>query len=316
MFPGRVYLMASIFEAIRASTRISTRICLPLLFMATTLSGVHANDQSRGNPALADELRKAARVGDLTRVDELLGMGIDPDARRDNNRGWTALELVAMGLHSDVLEAILAESPGLQGQQLLDKKLELEVTIAKRLIDAGAKSFERSLLRTSNPKLLRLIVESGGPPNLAWKRALASNDTDLIRFLVRAGATFDAEVGHRSVPFVQAGTWSSVEVLETLIDLGADPNATTEFNKTALHAACERGRELEVIERLVELGVDPSRRDKNGRLAVQGLRDSPKARVYLEGLARAQQPIVPSNHAVDQVDALIDRAARPGWRGE
>lgn len=290
-----------------------TQPCLTLLITALAVATAFADERQEEDPALANALRKAAKAGNLAKLDEVLATGIDPDTRGANNRGWTALELISMGLGQEGYETLHSQSPDLPGEQWEQKKHELEAAVAKRLIDAGANSFAKSLARTSNPVLIRLMVESGGSPNLAWKGAIASDDPELIRFLVGAGATFDAEVGNRSPPFVHAGAWSSISVLEVMVELGADPNARSEFNATALHGACSRGRDLDVIKKLIELGVDPTLRNNNGKLAWQRSRMSAQGRAYLEEvLAEARRP-GEATYTVDQIDALIDRVTDQGW---
>ena len=67
-------------------------------------------------------------------------------------------------------------------------------------------------------------------------------------------------------PLNSAAAGRRLDVVEALLDAGADPNARSHAGFAPLHAAAEHG-DRELVERLLERGADPSAPLDDGRLA-------------------------------------------------
>lgn len=63
--------------------------------------------------------------------------------------------------------------------------------------------------------------------------------------------------------FGHAGSGRAIDVIDLLLERGADINAATSAGVTALHRAASMG-EMELIAALIERGADPTLKDKSG----------------------------------------------------
>jgi ankyrin repeat protein len=100
---------------------------------------------------------------------------------------------------------------------------------------------------------------------MSW--AARADAVDAISALHRLGASLDANV-YQGTPLVWAAAQGRVAAVRLLLSLGASPSARGTFGgpqhgvgTTALHHAAESGH-LEVIEALLEAGADPTITDE------------------------------------------------------
>lgn len=97
-----------------------------------------------------------------------------------------------------------------------------------------------------------LAIESG---DVAKVRRLAEHDSRVLSARRRDGST----------PLMHAALWAEVEVLQALLDLGADVNASNSHGATALMLGA---KELEKVERLVAAGARLDAMTEAGRTAL------------------------------------------------
>lgn len=101
-----------------------------------------------------------------------------------------------------------------------------------------------------------LVVGPGGTP-------------EEIRALVAAGADLEARSEGNMTPLMATASNGPVENVLTLLELGADPLATSHQGYTALHYAANRMDEAgAVIEALIVAGSDVNARTREGRTAL------------------------------------------------
>jgi ankyrin repeat protein len=129
-------------------------------------------------------------------------------------------------------------------------------------------------------EFVKQLVALGADVNLAQKKGVPGRG-----ILGRVGAT----------PLIAAASTSDVELVRTLLDLGADPKITNADGTTPLLAATGVGvgapeeaagseaEALQVVEILLKLGADVNAVDRNGETAMHGsaYRNHPKVVEFL-----------------------------------
>ena len=233
-------------------------------------------------------------------VEALLVAGADPNAR--SGRGFTPVLFAAREGHVDVLEALVRAGadvddalPSNGMSALVLAVYNAQYDFAKSLLDLGADpdtagngwTALHQVVWTRRPNLGR------NPP---FPVPLGELDAfDLVRALAAAGTDLDARQtaeprdGNRnmlnrvgSTPFLQAAKVADTEMMQLLVDLGADPSVTTEQGVTPLMAAAGVGiwkigenpgtnaEALAAVELAWELGNDVNAADTNGDTALHG----------------------------------------------
>ena len=134
--------------------------------------------------------------------------------------------------------------------------------------------------------MAKYLIEQGADPNVicdtshatALVAACRGNKVDLVRMLLAHGAQpngvnrGDKSIDYYYFPLAVA---RSAEVVELLVNAGADVNAANQYQETALHwlaqlesdeLAHPRGQgQLAAMAALIRLGADPDLRDMHGR---------------------------------------------------
>lgn len=259
-------------------------------------AAVDAVEGWRGQTALM----WATAQNEAAAVESLLDAGADPNAR--SGRGFTPLLFAAREGHVDVLEALVRAGgdvddalPSNGMSALVLAVYNAHYDFAKSLLDLGADpdtagngwTALHQVVWTRRPNLGR------NPP---FPVPLGALDAfDLVRALAAAGADLDARQtaeprdGNRnmlnrvgSTPFLQAAKVADTEMMQLLVDLGADPSITTEEGVTPLMAAAGVGiwkigenpgtndEALAAVELAWELGNDVNAADTNGDTALHG----------------------------------------------
>jgi ankyrin repeat protein len=111
---------------------------------------------------------------------------------------------------------------------------------ATALIDAiksGDKQAVRVRLRT--PGAINASVQADGTTALHW--AAWTDDVEMVRLVLRAGAPVNAANRYGVTPLMMAATNGNAEILEALIAAGADAKAAMPEGETALMTAARSG---------------------------------------------------------------------------
>ncbi|MEE2638015.1 MAG: ankyrin repeat domain-containing protein [Acidobacteriota bacterium] len=223
----------------------------------------------------------AVREGHLGVVGLLLNAGVDVNGRVDAvippERTYRAGRAVRVGT-SPLLLAVT----------------NAHWDVAASLLDAGADPNTDDAGYTALHLMAKVRKPGVGDNDPAPDGSGRMTSLDIVRKLVDHGANLDARMTERrnlnntrhhelgSTPFMLAALVADVELMRTLVDLGADPSLTSNERSTPLMAAAglgtrspgeDAGTETEVLEAVqlaLELGNDVNAVDDHGETAMHG----------------------------------------------
>jgi ankyrin repeat protein len=272
-------------------------------------------------------LMTAARSGDLTVLEALLDAGVDTEAR-DRFYGETAVIWAAVEDHAEAIRMLAAHGADVDaasteidypsrraGQSVLGlgrwtpimyAARENSLAAGKTLIDAGARLDLQDpdgatalviAIINAHFEFANLLIDAGADVNLG------DNDADMGP-LYAAVDMHRLTVGHGRGTPPPVGLLTAVDTARSLLEHGADPNATLKKpvltrthtmgdaalgeGATPLFRAAKSG-DIEMIRLLVEHGADPVATMPNGTTALhfvagEGWRNgSPLAPSYDQG---------------------------------
>jgi len=271
----------------------------------------------------------AAAEGHAGVVRALVSSGADIKAKTQS--GFTSLLFAAREGRIEAARALL-DAGATFDESLTVNSRETAGGVATGQTEAGLNAF---LLAASNAhfELASFFLDRGADPNAAprgwtalhlasWVRKMGdvgSNDPppegsgkmgslEFVRKLVAAGADVNARVKTRrlpvgaseldftgATPLLLAARTADVDLMQLLLELGADPKTTTETNTTPLLVAAgvgaalpgeEPGTEAEVLDALTLLlktGADINAIDNRGNTAMHGAayKHLPKVATFL-----------------------------------
>jgi len=155
--------------------------------------------------------------------------------------------------------------------------------------------------------------------HLALLQAVTHRRVEVVRLLLEAGARAVAVIhpnqtmldaagpgGYTTIARHAAVRPEDPEVLQLLLDDGADPNGQTPYSHP-LHGAAEAGW-VASVKLLLSAGADPNRRDHQGRTALHAAADADRVdtvRVLLDKGAFAALPDEEGQQAVDLAGPLV-----------
>ena len=160
-----------------------------------------------------------------------------------------------------------------EGKTLLHKAVIFNQTeIARALLDAGAdmyaedKDGKAPFFLITKAEILRLFISKGADPNV--QRRSGGGET-LLHF------------GNYSYENVERKT-DSLDMISTLIELGADPNGRNNIGQTPLHTHSSFIQSEEIVRFLIDNGANVNARDSLGRTPLHIVEDLGPARVLID----------------------------------
>jgi len=233
----------------------------------------------------------AAREGDLESAKLLLDAGAD--INQTTEYGWTPL-LTATNNRHYVLGKYLMERGADVNKANKGDWTPLYLATDNRNIEGGDYPVPRPDM--DHLEYIKLLLEHGADPNGRAKDNTLTRTIFTMQWFYEDGCT----------PFVRAAQSSDVELMQLLLDWGADPFIPTAHGDTALTASGGIGwvegvtyerspkENLEAVKMLVYLGLPVNAANKDGRTALMG--------AALKGRSDVVQFLVDHGAKLDQRD--------------
>jgi len=233
------------------------------------------------------ELRDAADLYEVEGIRSLLSSGANVNAADHN--GWTPLHFAANHDYPEESDRIgdtitllleagadvnLMDEMGWTPMHYAVSRM-IDYSLQKRLIEAGA----NLLIRNSEEKMpIHIPLEFGRTNDVRFlAQFYEDKDVDIFvateigrldritEILDKCPDVVDLTDSYGSTPlmyaaYIQDPPVNQAEVVEVLLDRGANPNIQNQGGITALHIADSP----EVINQLLNFGADPTIRDING----------------------------------------------------
>jgi ankyrin repeat protein len=209
----------------------------------------------------------AAREGDLESAKLLLDAGAD--VNQPTEYGWTPLLTAANNRHY-ILGKYLVERGADVNRRNKGNWTPLYLATDNRNIEGGDYPVPRPDM--DHLDFIKVLLAAGADPNARARDNTLTRTIFTMQWFYEDGCT----------PFVRAAQSSDTELMQLLLDWGADPFIPTAYGDTALTAAGGIGwvegvtyerspkENLEAVKMLVYLGLDVNGANKDGRTALMG----------------------------------------------
>jgi ankyrin repeat protein len=270
--------------------------------MAGTALAVDAGRQDGVDNTAA--LIQAATRNDLAAVDSLLKAGVNPNGA--NDYGATALYAAAASTDPAVVAKLLAAGADPNGHlmggetPLMEASLRGNLATVKALLAAGAdpnvqeKAGGQTALMWAisqhHSAVTDELVKGKADVNLASKTGstplmfAAQGDIKSTNILLAAGARPNTQhPDHGQTALIVSSTMGNTDIVEALLNNGADPNIRDGNSFTALHAAVrdsDYGAEhdarisaAKTVKALLAHGADPNARIDQKKQTVRALNE-------------------------------------------
>lgn len=246
--------------------------------------------EERSYTSLSDEatLIKAARIGDLQKVESLLRLGASPDVRDD--AGVTPLLSAVYEGHLKVIEILVKAGAKIDEIPVGLREWAFSASRAPMsdhpLMEAASRGDAALLLaiRRGHTPVVRYLLDNKADPKIANNRgdtpifvAASEGAAEIITMLLKKGVDADSletekltvsmtntlQAMGRNTPLIAAAQAGHAPAVQALIKGGAKVDHQGFLNKTALFWAVERGY-TQVAEVLLAAKSDPNINDVEG----------------------------------------------------
>lgn len=224
------------------------------------LAGQRIEDKNRSGETA---LHRASRAGKPIAVRALLARGADPNAT-DGSDGTPLANAATRDVVAALIEAGAAIDPptAASSTPLTRAAMNGDVDQVRLLIDRGAAidradRFRTPLEAATSRAVVELLLERGADPKLGRVLidVIRRGELDLVERLLDLGADVNARDSRSQTPaFYAAEAPAGDPILALLIARGADVDRANDLGDTALHMACKRCS-LVAVELLLAAGA-------------------------------------------------------------
>lgn len=244
-----------------------------LSFLTDHGADLQAQDHMAGTP-----LHYAASSGARDAIQWLVGHKVQIDQAGSSNASALGLAVLANDIETCALLLQLGASanplPDSLQRPLALAAMNANADLVQLLLDHGAdpKRFEIGMAAGMDLSFAQL-GKSGGKPEKAASLPLLTRPTKpgdrdkTIRLLAKHGMPLEQRNPKGFTPLLNAAYMGNTEAVQTLLDLGATPDAADNEGFNALHSAAEQGY-VKVVELLLAKGAKPDVPNGTGRTAM------------------------------------------------
>ena len=206
-----------------------------------------------------DEWFRAAEQGHTEVILAYLDRGIDINARGDHDgfRGVTALMLAVNGRRIETIEVLIRRGADLRIEVDWGWTAMTFAAIQARGIELMSPGWP---MRDPDPRPMQLLAAVGGQFGL--REAILMDDVNLARRIRDRDSSIDvsgdARFGFDRTYLMLAAELGSLEMVDFLIDRGAEIDGTDDIGHTALMKAAEGGH-VAIVSRLLDRGAELNR---------------------------------------------------------
>ncbi|MDC0857491.1 ankyrin repeat domain-containing protein [Rickettsiales bacterium] len=230
------------------------------------LHGAYYNVNTFEHTPLCD----AAKRGNRAMVELFLDRGADPN--RDNRHGTTPLWKASKGGHLDVVRLLLDRGANIFAKSVCASKVfvpEYDFNDGRASMPVGRNSYETALSASSG-RVYRLLLDRGAGVHLDLDRAINTKNIARAKESINLIASLPGAVNALGWDgfLYKAAAAGCIEILDILLDKGADPNKLNSDGLTPLWAAASKGcykGYFEIVKRLLDRGADPNKKNSDGR---------------------------------------------------
>jgi ankyrin repeat protein len=196
-------------------------------------------------------LTKAASVGDLATVRNLVEKGADVNEKIKDGTGRTALIKAAEKGHIDIVRYLIGKGADVNYKATMSGDTALEDAAAGGYINIVGLLIEKGAL-----------VNNGGVAPLV--AAAEKGHADVVRFLIEKGADVNANNGNGTALMASAAG-GYMDIVQLLLEKGANVNVNV--GGTALIFAARKG-DTGIVQALINKGADLNAADSTGYTAL------------------------------------------------
>jgi len=194
-----------------------------------------------------DRWLDAAGAGDTAAVIDDLSCGMDVNAGCEYTN-TTALMMAVRGGHVEMVRLLLARGADLSPENSLGYTAITYAVLRSRTWDGCWDNPQ------PDPGPLEILLAAGGQYRL--REAVLLNDVELARTRLDQGADADTGEGTYDGPLLKiAAELGYLEIVDLLLDRGANIEATDDLGQRPLLSAARYGR-TDVVRRLLDRGAD------------------------------------------------------------